>query len=483
MIQHVRIHPTQTRPPAPTPDASSTSGTLTHDPIPTLDRRLHRSYWLLHAVRNWLWRHITPAGALTFWAMLVAGSFTDVTQSMAHQVFALLLCLLVASLLLLRKPRRGFRLDRHLPPQSTVGQPFTVHWRLHNPTRHSQARLALWEGVPDNRPSLSEFAHLAEPDESRRNWFDRRYRFYRWTWLCRRKTRAVAMPLPIPTLPPLGTVSGTLSLTPLRRGRLTLDGAEIARSDPFGFFRRLTAVQALPSSILILPRRFRLPPLPLPGHHRRLHAGGVSFAGSVGDAEEFISVRDYRPGDPPRRIHWAGWARTQKPVVKEFQEEYFVRHALLLDTRGGGPQADAFEDAVSLAASFACTVDERDSLLDLMFVGEQAYMFTGGRGLAHAEQMLEVLASVQLHPRSDPLALERLVLRHASHLSGCILILLDWDDSRRQLRQRLEALGVATLTFVIHHQPRPADDTLPASVLWLRSGQVQEDLIRAGPSR
>lgn len=482
-MHHVRIHPTQTRPPPGTANTSPTLGPLPTDPIPTLDRRLHRSYWLLHAIRHWLWRHITPAGALTFWAMLAAGSFTDVAQTMAHQVFALLFCLLLASLLLLRKPRRGFRLERQLPPQTSVGLPFTVHWQLHNPTRRSQAHLALWEGVPDSRPSLAEFSHLAEPGEPRRNWFDRRYRFYRWTWLCRRNTRAVALPIPVPTLPPLGSVNGTLSLTPLRRGRLTLDGAEIARFDPFGFFRRLTAVQAPPASILILPRRFRLPPLPLPGRSRRLHPGGVSFAGSVGEAEEFVSVRDYRPGDPLRRIHWAGWARTQKPVVKEFQEEYFVRHALLLDTRGGGPHADAFEDAVSLAASFTCTVDERDSLLDLMFVGDEAYVFTGGRGLAHAEQMLEVLAGVDLHPRSDPLALERLVLRHASHLSGCILILLEWDDSRRQLRQRLEALGVATLTFVIHHQPRPTGDDPPSSVHWLRAGQVQEDLIRTSPTR
>src|SRR5690606_24779104 len=137
----------------------------------------------------------------------------------------------------------------------------------------------------------------------------------------------------------------------------------------------------------------------------------------------FMSVRDYRPGDPMRRIHWAGWARAQRPVVKEFQEEFFVRHALLLDTFAGSPEAESFEDAVSLAASFATTVDERDSLLDLMFVGDQAYVFTAGRGLAHGEQMLEILAGVDLHPTGDPESLDRLVMGHIGNLSGCILIL------------------------------------------------------------
>ena len=37
-------------------------------------------------------------------------------------------------------------------------------------------------------------------------------------------------------------------------------------------------------------------------------------------------------GDPLRKIHWRSWARRGKPVVKEYQEEYFSRIALVLDT-------------------------------------------------------------------------------------------------------------------------------------------------------
>jgi uncharacterized protein (DUF58 family) len=204
------------------------------------------------------------------------------------------------------------------------------------------------------------------------------------------------------------------------------------------------------------------------------------MAGSVGDSEEFVSVRDYRAGDPMRRIHWTGWARTQRPVVKEFQEEFFVRHALVLDTFAGGPESDAFEDAVSLAASFAATVDERDSLLDLMFVGNQAYVFTAGRGLAHSVQMMEILAGVDLHPEGKPEELTPLVLQHLGHLSGCILVLLGWDSARRKLRERIEAHRVPTLTFVVHRLPRPADPDLPVEVHWLQEGRVEEDLARLG---
>src|SRR3977135_4628046 len=82
---------------------------------------------------------------------------------------------------------------------------------------------------------------------------------------------------------------------------------------------------------------------------RRLQPGGVAFAGRVGDAEEFMSLRDYRSGDTPRRIHWKAWARTGRLVIKEYQDEFFVRHALLLDTFPSGATA-TLEAAESLAA-------------------------------------------------------------------------------------------------------------------------------------
>ena len=82
-----------------------------------------------------------------------------------------------------------------------------------------------------------------------------------------------------------------------------------------------------------------------------------------------MALRDYRPGDPPRHIHWRSWAKMGRPIVKEFEDEFFVRHALILDTFCEAPEADRFEESVSVAASFACSLQTQDSLLDLLFVG------------------------------------------------------------------------------------------------------------------
>jgi hypothetical protein len=446
-----------------------------------LDRRLHRSYRKLFAIRRWVWTRISPAGALVVWALVAAGSFTDVSQTMAHQIFAFLGCILLTSILwtLGRRPRLS--IDRFAPSNATVDSPFRVRARIQSHSRGWQRGHEFREGAPDPRPTVEEFAAFEEPGESSRNWFDRHYRFYRWRWLCQRNTRILPEPILIPDVPPRGHVELNYELVPLRRGRLTLTTAQAARIDPFGLLRRIARIQETsPTSVVVYPRRFRLPPLPLPGSARQLQGGGIALAGCVGDSEEFTSVRDYRPGDPPRKIHWAGWARTQRPVVKEFQEEYFVRHAMVLDTFGAGPETEIFEEAVSLAASFACTVDRLDTLLDLMFVGDRAYVFTAGRGLAHSAQMLEILAGVELHPSGRTESLTELVLAHVGRLSGCVLILLHWDEARQQLRRQLEVRKVPTLTFILRSESPPAGLELPPHTHWIRSGEVQSVLDSLG---
>ena len=102
-----------------------------------------------------------------------------------------------------------------------------------------------------------------------------------------------------------------------------------------------------------------------------------------------------------------------------------------------------------MASSFACTLLTQESLLDLLFVGAQAYCLTAGRGLAHVEEMLEILASVRPCCDKSFQSLEHLVLNHAGTVSGCICVLLKWDEERRRLVDKLESLGVPILVLVV----------------------------------
>jgi len=156
-----------------------------------------------------------------------------------------------------------------------------------------------------------------------------------------------------------------------------------------------------------------------------------------------------------RRMHWKSLAKLGKPIIKEYQEEFFVRHALILDTFGGFSEEVIFEEAVSIAASLACTIQDQDSLLDLMFVGPEAYCFTSGRGVGHIERMLEILASVQMCREKDFAALEHLVLTHAPALSGCVCVFIAWDQPRQRLVKSLLARRVPLRVLVVSESAQP----------------------------
>jgi uncharacterized protein (DUF58 family) len=410
-----------------------------------LNFRIYR-FWT--AAVFWFGRRVTKAGWLVgFGAFIAAGLGTDTRASVAHQSFAFLACLILvaAGAVLLNRPR--FTATRFLPQFASAGEKLSYRVLLHNQTRRAQRGLRLAEEMPDPRPGFHEFLHTPEPGEEQRNWYDRVNAWYRWKWLIGRNELARPVEREVPVCPPKGTTEVRMELTPLRRGVLRLKKLVVLVPDPFGLFcgvRKIAATQ----SILVLPKRYFVPPLALPGT-MKYQQGGVALASAVGQSEEFVSLRDYRPGDPLRHIHWRSWARAGRPVVKEFQDEFFVRHALVLDTFGGVAHSDVFEEAVSVAASFACTVQDQDSLLDLMFVGPQAYCFTTGRGLAHTEQMLEILASVQVCRDQGFEILNSLVLEHAAEVSGCICVFIAWDEERRQLVERLKCLGIPLLVLVV----------------------------------
>jgi uncharacterized protein (DUF58 family) len=224
---------------------------------------------------------------------------------------------------------------------------------------------------------------------------------------------------------------------------------------------------------VVLPARYPCAPPPLAGG-RRAQPGGVALAGPVGDAQEVMSVRDYRPGDPLRRIHWRSWARTGRPIVKELQDEYFVRQALVLDlvTEPGA----RFEAMVSVAASHLEPLAGPDALVDLFLLGVRATRLTSGRGLARHEGLLAALASVQAAPAADPAALQGALVQAAPGLSGAICVLADWDEPRRALVDALRGHGVAVAALVVNDAIDAGPGPLAPGVRRVRAGHLAQDL-------
>jgi len=290
------------------------------------------SHWIFSLVatsQRVIEQRLTRAGMLVGSAMIgTAALGVDTNLTVAYRIFAFTAALILVGWIGALLQRGRYRVDRHLPRVVTAGEPFSYRVTVNNLASAPRDGLALIDDLADPRPALAEFRARI------------RFPTYRaWKRLINERKACQVDELALPELAPRGALDVTVHGEALRRGNQHFQGMTVARADPLGLVRGLSRIDS-PANLLVLPRRYTLPPIALPGS-RRYQPGGVALAASIGNSEEFVSLRDYRAGDPLQRIHWKSYARAGEPVVREYQDEYFERHALILDTFADGGRAAA----------------------------------------------------------------------------------------------------------------------------------------------
>ena len=442
-------------------------------------------YYLLKwssSAKHLIVRRFTWTGMLLLFCLITSALLgVDTYRTTAYEIFTFLAALFLASLASLLRPSPKLSLSRSLPEMCTVGEEFSYRIIVKNEERKSRYNLLVSEVFPDPRPNAEglneEFKRGSTRGKMKRLFSQRGY-FGAWRRQINRRLMARTGGEINMDLSPSEKRELSIKLIPLRRGFIRFKAFTVARPDPLGIIKKLHHIPS-EESLLVLPRRYPLPPLTLSGR-RMHHQGGVSLASSVGNADEFISLRDYRPGDPLRTIHWKSWAKTGKPVVREYEDEHFSRHALLLDTFSDEGKSELFEEALSVAASFASSLEKGESLLDLMFVGSEAFCFTSGRNMGTTEKMLEILACVELCRHKEFSELTKVTLSRASLLSSAIAIFLSWDEARQTFVQKLQAFGIPLLIFVLAEEGEDIDRGVmksdPQSFHLLERGKIAEAL-------
>ena len=380
--------------------------------------------------------------------MLASGIFgVDIRQSMAFQIFAITASLLLAAVLATLSFPAKFRITRILPQFATVNQSLKYQVQIENLGKHKQSDLLFIDELDAVLPDYLEFSNSRDPQDLKRNRFDRIIGYPRLMGLIRNKRGGTIQPLHVEAIAANDNAELNVELFPCRRGYIHFASARICRPDPLGLIRAIKDYQQK-NTLLILPQTYKAPKIDLKGLRKYQH-GGMNQASAVGDSQEFMSLRDYRPGDPLRAIHWRSYAKTGSPVVKEFHDEFFVRQGLILDTFQEQKSREVFEEAISVAASFCLSLPGQDSLLDLMFVGDKAYRFTSGRGLGQADNMLEILACTRACDTDTFSTLHELIPAYSEETSGMICILLDWDDKRQRLVEAIIMAGIPVLVFLL----------------------------------
>lgn len=220
-----------------------------------------------------------------------------------------LVLLLALSVFSVARPLPRLEVHRSARPEMvSVGEPARVEVTVTNSSHRRAPRLSLWERVGLTGGASMQMAPLGSG-------------------------QAVAASYRVPSD---------------RRGVVELGPLLADRGDAFGLCKRR---QVLPGSteVLVVPERV---PLAFPGigasgrlgEHLRMKSWGQT-------GSEFHSQREYVPGDDLRRINWKSSARRGELIVRETALEGLQRCTVVLDTAAESFDEDAFERAVTAAAS------------------------------------------------------------------------------------------------------------------------------------
>ena len=154
---------------------------------------------------------------------------------------------------------------------------------------------------------------------------------------------------------PLQRVTRRYRLRCAARGCYTFGPVTLRTSDPFGWLEREVTVPLydtlLVYPLLAPPAAFGLAPLHPSGEAATAHH-------LLEDPLRVMGVRDYQPGDDPRRIHWKATAHAGALRSKVYEYSNQQRVLLLLDTGNASTlwmamDADMQEFCIAAAASLA----------------------------------------------------------------------------------------------------------------------------------
>lgn len=437
-----------------------------------VQQRIVRLFRRLSRISRWFETRFTDTGRLVLGGAIGATIFgLDPRRTEAIQLAALLYAALAIAAVWAVRWRPRLAVKRLLPDTVTLGVPTRYRLAITNHGQHTEAGLVILDELRTRYPDVREFSEPAVGEgEAALNWFDRRVGFPRWLDLLRRGRGGRIEAQTLAPIRPGGTIHIDIPFVPLRRGKIVFDAVLIKRADPLGIFFAVMR-RAAYGELVSLPRRYPVPRLQWQSE-RHFHPGGLTLAATVGDSEEFMGLREYRPGDPLRHIHWRSFARLGEPIVKEFQDEYFDRHALLIDTFAGTATSAEFETVVAVAASLLQSSRPSDSILDLVFIDREVWRMSTGRGLSNIRQVLVQLAELQPASGDDFARLANATRRYLDRLASVVLVCTAWDPGRAAFVAELRRKRVNCLVI------RVAETDAASAV----AGAATPDICKVRPS-
>lgn len=244
----------------------------------------------------------------------------------------------------------------------------------------------------------------------------------------------------------------------LRRGRFQLGPIVLRSGDPFGLFSTEMRVDA-PALILVYPKVLPLLHWQLPGS--QLEGGVLTGQRSLQATSMVMGIREYRPGDSYKSIHWRSSARHRTLQVKEFELDRTADLWIYLDLdrhwhRGDGETA-TIERAVTVVASVVQKALREHRNVGLITSGLKPDVLQPDRGSKQSGKLMQYLAEIQ--PTGDLSIAESLIettprLRRGS---SCLIVTPSLDRQWVRPAGTLREAAISTQAVIIG-PPSSTDD-------------------------
>ena len=234
-----------------------------------------------------------------------------------------------------------------------------------------------------------------------------------------------------------------------RRGKYQFRGLDLATRSPFGLLERKLWVEDA-ATVTIYPAIGQLT-----RRWQQLHRDATETRrGSRHDRstqqQEYHGLRDYRPGDSPRWIHWRTSARLGQPMVKEFEQQTEQDLTILLDpwlprSKVTVERREAVEAAIRFAATVCfetCRHPGRRLLLG--WTGPTPGVRQGPASVKLLHELLDQLATLRPSPEGRLSALLDVI--PASSVRNSILFVVSTRPiNLMEEAEKSERMSVASL--------------------------------------
>ncbi|HEU5006540.1 MAG TPA: DUF58 domain-containing protein [Jatrophihabitantaceae bacterium] len=299
------------------------------------------------------------------------------------------------------------------PEHASSGDDVLVHLTITNRSRLGSGALMLEDQLPSSLPGRARFVLDS---------------------LASRESRTV-----------------TYRLNNLPRGRYRTGPLQVRLTDPFHLIALRRGVTAT-TDFVVRPVVEALPALSPPLAHDLGDNSGSHSIGTHGADD--ASTREYRTGDPLRKIHWRSTARMGALMVRQEERPWQGRATVVLDLResahvsrlssGGADDRDerdrsSLEWAISAAASIGSHLLAAGRAVELVSDVDAVRPLASHSTLAFVEHLAGVRGS-----RNASLAPARSVLASTARESALIAVLGDVDPISLQVLAECHPRGSVT---------------------------------------